>query len=134
MSSLPALNHVGAAAESRSTEERTHLRFPIALDVQYKFRRSGIEHHGTGRTLNISSGGVLFEADEVLHAFDFRYKPTIELALNWPCPLDETCALKLVIRARVVRRDGRLIAVEIGQYKFRTAGHILQRSMPESVA
>jgi hypothetical protein len=134
MSSLPALNYSSAAPESRSTEERLHLRFPIALAVQYKFRRGGIEHRGSGQTLNIGSGGVLFEADEVLRPFDFQYKPMIELALNWPCLLDETCALKLVIRARVLRRDGRQIAVAIDQYKFRTAGHIPQRSVPESAS
>src|SRR5260370_31654035 len=134
MSSLPALNYAGAAQESRGTEERSQLRFPISLDVQYKFTRNGIEHRGTGQTLDISSGGVLFEADEVLDAIDFRRKQAIELALNWPYLLDQKCALKLVIRGRFVRSHGRRIAVRIQPYEFPTAGLILQSSMPDSAA
>jgi hypothetical protein len=41
---------------------------------------------------------VLFEADEVLDAIDFRRKKAIELAINWPYVLDQKCALKLLIR------------------------------------
>jgi PilZ domain len=131
---LPALSYAGAARESRSTEGRSQPRFPIALDVQYKFTKNGIEHRGTGRTLDISSGGLLFEADEVLDAIDFRRKQAIELAINWPYLLDQKCALKLVIRGRFVRCEARRIAVTIEQYKFRTAGLIFQTSIPESAA
>ena len=126
MSFFPALNYVGAALESRRIEERSHLRFPISLDVHYKFRRNGIDHRGTGRTVNIGSGGMLFEADEVFRVTDFRHKPRIELALDWPCLLDERCALKLAIRGRFLRLEGRFrIAMRIEQYEFRTAGPIL---------
>lgn len=68
MSSVPALNYASPAQAYRRIEERFRRRFPIALEVQYKFKRNRIEYRGTGRTLNISSGGVLFEADEVLRS------------------------------------------------------------------
>jgi len=49
-------------------------------------------------SLNISSTGVLFEADELLPA-----SGPIELALSWPFLLDGACPLKLVMRGKVIR-------------------------------
>jgi hypothetical protein len=46
----------------------------------------------------------------------------IELMLSWPCVLNGACALKLMMKGRVVRSEGRGIAIESSQYEFRTAG------------
>jgi hypothetical protein len=98
-------------------EMRNQRRYPIELGVQYKWSRGGRpEEAGSGTTLNISSGGVLFQSAESVPP-DSR----IEITLNWPFSL-EGCALKLVLRGRVVRSNRHTTAVRVQQYEFRTAG------------
>ncbi len=100
-----------------SLDLRSHRRYPIALDVQYKWSRAGrAEQAGSGTTINISSGGVLFRSAESVPA-DSR----IEVTLSWPFSL-EGCALKLVLRGRVVRSNREATAIRVLQYEFRTAG------------
>jgi hypothetical protein len=115
----PTLHRV-APAETISGDQRLNGRYPITLELQYKLLHKGrVEHLGVGRTLNISSGGVLFEADGLL-------PPTgpIELALSWPFLLEGICNLKLVMRGRIVRCDtgSRAIAVKAEYHEFHTAG------------
>jgi hypothetical protein len=95
-------------------------RYPIALDVQYKLLRGDrVDRVGCGKTLNISSGGVLLETDQPLPATGL-----IELAIKWPFLLREVCSLKLVMRGRIVRRDAstKVTAVRAESHEFRTAG------------
>ena len=112
--------HQVAPAETHAGDQRLNGRYPITLELQYKLLNKGrVEHLGVGRTLNISSGGVLFQADGIL-------PPTgpIELALTWPFLLEGICNLKLVMRGRVVRCDAgsRAIAVKAEYHEFHTAG------------
>jgi hypothetical protein len=72
---------------------------------------------GSGTTLNMSSGGVLFSTSTPLLA-----GKKIEMAISWPAQLDNRCALKLIARGRVVRYGEGRAAVEIQQYEFRTVG------------
>jgi hypothetical protein len=46
----------------------------------------------------------------------------VEIAVNWPARLNDSCALKLVARGKVVRFESGKAAVEIQQYEFRTQG------------
>lgn len=131
MSSLPALDYIGISQVPQRAEERYHVRFPIVLDVEYRFTKNKVENRGRGRTLDISSGGLLFETDEALNEVEFRRNESIKVTLHWPYMLDEKCALKLVVRGRFVRRQGNRIAVTIEQYKFRTAGLVLDRPIYE---
>jgi len=101
---------VGDAAEQRSTR-----RYPIRLDVEFKLPQE--KRAGSGTTLNVSSGGILFQTDETLPAFG-----SIEISIKWPFALDGGCALKLVMRGRIVRQDRTGIAVKVRQHEFRTAG------------
>ena len=121
MSPAPALNKARAIPESHF-DGRLHIRFPIALDLSYAVLRNRIEYRGIGRTLDISSGGVLFEAAEIFDVAMARQGAAIELGLNWPCLLDERCSLKLIIGGHIVRFHGRQIAVRMSHYEFRTAG------------
>jgi hypothetical protein len=97
--------------------DRRHSdRFPIEREVRYRVlnKRSG-EEIGDGRTINISSSGVLFTAEHILLP-----GRRLELSISWPAQLDNKCALKLVARGRVVRFDEGRAAIEIQQYEFRT--------------
>jgi hypothetical protein len=118
MGVVPALATAVASPAEKRSDRRSKRRYPIALEVQYKLiKHRRVERLGAGRTLNISSGGVLFEADGLL--------PTsgpIELALNWPFLLHGSCGLKLVIRGRIVRTDDKAIAIRAEFHEFRTAG------------
>jgi hypothetical protein len=101
-------------------DQRANGRYPIALDVQYKLLRGDrVISMGSGKTLNISSGGVLLETDQPLPP-----SGVVELAIQWPFLLREVCSLKLVVRGRIVRRDHetKATAVRNESHEFRTAG------------
>jgi hypothetical protein len=106
--------------ETRRGDRRANGRYPITLELQYKLANKGrVEHLGVGRTLNISSGGVLFEADALLPSTG-----PIVLALKWPFLLEGICNLKLVMRGRIVRSDAypKVIAVKAEYHEFHIAG------------
>ena len=106
-----------------SLERRSRQRFPLALAVEYRLLGQE-ERCGSGWTCNISSTGVFFETP------DWEpFSGSIELMVSWPYTLDNACALKLVMKGRVVRMEGRGIAIHSTQHEFRTAGPlILKRS------
>ena len=98
-------------------DRRQSDRFPIEREVRYKVlsKRSG-EEAGGGKTLNMSSAGVLFTANHELVP-----GKRMELSITWPAQLNNKCALRLVARGRVVRSVNGMAAIEIQQYEFRTA-------------
>lgn len=97
--------------------ERRHSdRFPIEREVRYQMiNKRGSEEAGEGKTLNMSSSGVLFTSQHMLVP-----GRRVELAISWPAQLNEKCALKLVARGRVIRFEEGRTAIEIQQYEFRT--------------
>jgi len=101
-----------------TNERRASDRFPIARDLRYKMlsKRNGDEN-GTGRTVNMSSNGVLFSTDNILLP-----GRRVEVAINWPAQLNSNVGLKLVARGRIVRYEQGMAAMEIQQYEFRTQG------------
>lgn len=97
-------------------DRRENSRFPVKEDVRYRVLQSkAVQVTGSGKTVDISSGGILFTTTE-------RLQPgrIIEIAVNWPARLDGTCALQLVATGRVVRVDGETAAVRIERYEFKT--------------
>jgi len=107
-------------APEQSTDQRARGRYPIALELQYKVLRGGrIEQTGSGKTLNISSGGVLFETQDQL-----PQRGRVEVAMQWPFLLEGTCGLKLVMRGRIVRSadNSKVTAVQADYRELRTAG------------
>jgi hypothetical protein len=116
---MPETSGIWESAERRG-DQRSKGRYPIALELQYKLMRGGrVERTGSGRTLNISSGGVLFETDDVIPA-----RGSVELSMKWPFLLEGACGLKLVMRGRIVRHDphAKAAAVRAESHEFRTAG------------
>jgi len=106
-----------AQAEADVAERRTAVRFPIEQEVRYKvFNRNTIEL-GSGRTINMSSNGMLFTTERTLSPGE-----RLEVAVNWPAHLDNRCPLKLVTTGRIVRSDNGRAALSIERYEFRTQG------------
>jgi len=100
----------------RGTDRRFTNRFPVQQEVRYRIVQArNPTKGGTGKSLDVSSGGILFTTTEKL--------PTgrmVEIAMNWPARLHGTCPLQFVATGRVVRSDGSTAAVRIQRYEFRT--------------
>jgi hypothetical protein len=97
-------------------DRRDDRRYNIELDLRYKvMARTRIQLSGSGRTLNISSGGVLFSCDQSLPLGAF-----VELSIHWPVLLQNTRPLTLLIAGRVVRCEGKDVAVKTSRYEFLT--------------
>ena len=104
------------AMEKAQSDRRHSDRFPIEREVRFKvLNKRGGEETGEGKTLNISSSGILFTSEQMLLP-----GRRLEVAINWPVQLNNKVALKLVARGRVVRFEGGLAAIEIMQHEFRT--------------
>ena len=119
LSATHDLETASAPLSEELTDQRARDRYPISLDLQYKVLRGGrIEQTGTGRTLNISSGGVLFETDDRL-----PQRGLVEVAMQWPYLLQGVCGLKLVMRGHIVRSGGNQTktALRAEFREFRTA-------------
>lgn len=104
--------------EDTSNDRRTSDRFPIEREVRYKvLNKKSSEEIGVGRTINMSSTGVLFTTEQLLLP-----GRRVEVSISWPAQLDNRCGLRLVARGRVVRFDEGKAAMEIQQYEFKTQG------------
>jgi len=99
-------------------ERRTKRRFMIDQEVKYKMLYGQrIAETGVGRTMNISSGGVWFSTENMLTS-----GMPVELSMNWPVLLNDSCPMKLMIYGCVVRSNEKGAAVAIERYEFRTQG------------
>jgi c-di-GMP-binding flagellar brake protein YcgR len=105
----------GGRNSGGTVERRGNSRYPIKEDVRYRVLQSkAVQVSGSGKTLDISSGGILFTTS-------VRLQPgqLVEVAVNWPATVG-TCQLQLVAIGRVVRSDDDTAAVCIEHYEFRT--------------
>jgi PilZ domain len=113
---MSARNHLWQAQTQVPSERRSSGRMAIQQDVHYRvLNKRGADVEADGKTLNMSSSGVLFTTEHILLP-----GRRVELAINWPAQLDHKCALKLVARGRVVRFEKGTAAIEIMQHEFRT--------------
>ena len=105
-------------AQKIGGERRTDRRYDLALNVRWKLiRRRRVLDSGTGTTVDVSSGGILFETDRELPS-----GLNIELSVAWPVLLHNVAPLQLVVAGRVVRTTGRRVGVRMTQHEFRTVG------------
>jgi hypothetical protein len=99
---------------SGSKERRSHHRYPVGLELFYKLDRGGpIAHQGSGKTLDFSEKGLLFQPDQRLPRGS-----AVELLIDWPVRLDGTPVLHAAISGRIVRSTANRTAVRIGQFRF----------------
>jgi len=91
-------------------ERRRRIRFPLALVARYSLpTRLEIE----GRTVNISSAGVL-----ITSTHDLSAGTSISVKIEWPVSLDNTRPLALHIHGTVARSDRGSVAVRFTKYEF----------------
>ena len=107
LSQTPALARSAKLSETQR-DQRSHRRCAITLNVEYKLLNKGrAERLGSGRTLDISTGGVLFKSNDASPRVG-----RIELMMTWPFSLEGVCPLKLAIHGWVVRNDGYRVAIK----------------------
>lgn len=99
-------------------ERREDRRYDIQLEVRWKLiRRRRVIDTGTGRTVDLSSGGIMFETGRDLPA-----GLNVELSIQWPVRLHNTAPLQLIVSGRIVRTGGGWAAIRTVQHEFRTIG------------
>lgn len=104
-----------------STDRRIDRRYPVSLELSYRIPKNN--QVGVGRTINMSSGGICF-----CHTESLVPGTKLEVALEWPFPLNGTCPLKMCISGRVLWNDRRRTAIKILRYEFRTRRQIVART------
>lgn len=85
-----------------------------------------------GRTIDLSSGGVLFEGTRQLPV-----GLNVEMSISWPVLLHNVAPLQLVVSGRIVRSEGHRVAVRVAQHEFRTVSLAAERremAMPNANA
>lgn len=105
-------------------ERRGDRRYSLLLDLRWKLiRRRKVLDAGTGRTMDLSSGGILFDAGRHLPA-----GLNIELSISWPALLHNVAPMQLTVSGKIVRAHGTLVGVRIAQHEFRTTGVPVDRN------
>ena len=95
-------------------ERRIQRRYPVGLELEYKVMEGGeVVATGTGRTGNISSGGVLFQTEGKL-----TNAPAVELSIRWPGFSAGEPFMELRMFGRIVRSDANGTALQMCRYHF----------------
>jgi PilZ domain len=116
------MNPMHAQAENPVTpaisdDRRTGRRYEVTLKLKWRVsRRKRLAETGTGTTIDLSSNGVLFESDQQMPV-----DGSVELSISWPFLLHGTLPMQLLVTGRVARVSGQRVAIQFGQYEFRTA-------------
>jgi hypothetical protein len=104
--------------EKIAGDRRLDRRYRIQLDLRWKLiRRRKVRDIGVGHTLDLSSGGILFDANRPLPS-----GMNVELSISWPVLLHNIAPMQLIVAGRIVRSSGTMIAIQMVQHEFRTAG------------
>src|SRR5689334_2277967 len=103
-----------------SPERRGTTRFTLQEEVKYKvLHRRSEQATGSGHTINICSGGILFSTEDKLPVGRM-----VEVSVNWPARLHGTCPLKFVAVGRIVRSEAHRAALQVDRYEFKARGTV----------
>lgn len=93
-------------------QERAH-RFEIRRPVEFRLRPPGARKEGTGLTLNISKGGVLFETETEIGT-GRKIELTVDVgdAMGGP-------PVTLHIQGIIVRTENGAVAVSVKKHRLR---------------
>ena len=100
-----------------SGDRRFNRRYRIALELRWTvFARGKVLVSGTGTTIDLSSGGILFQTGTQLPVG----KKAI-LSVSWPVLLDNSRPIQLVVSGVIVRTGVNRSVLRTIQHEFRTA-------------
>jgi hypothetical protein len=95
---------------------RANRRYEISLELRWKIVRwKRVLDSGSGRTLDLSSSGILFESGRPLAP-----GAKIELSIVWPVLLQNMTPLQLFANGRIVRSDRSRTAMRMAHHEFKT--------------
>jgi hypothetical protein len=103
------------------SEFRQYRKFPLSLPLQYRFYAFGqsgvrkVDTSGSGRTLSICSGEVIFEGDQPL-----AEGADADLYIEWPVSLSKSVGLTLRIVGRIAWANRNRFAMVLKSWEFRT--------------
>jgi hypothetical protein len=98
-------------------ERRSDRRYDLSLELRWKLiRRRRVLATGTGTTVDLSSGGILFQTDRPV-----PNGGNLEISISWPARLHNVAPMQLVVSGRVVRGGGGKTAIRMIQHEFRTS-------------
>jgi hypothetical protein len=102
----------------QDADRRIDHRYDISLDLRWQLvHRRRVILSGTGRTLDLSRGGIRFDAGQRLPV-----DLAIELAIAWPTLPQSLRKMQLLVSGRIVRTSGTQVAIRMSQHVFRTVG------------
>lgn len=99
-----------------ASERRSKPRFPLRLSVRYRTVSDGPTLLGAGRTLNMSSCGLLVASGDA----NVRTGSRLQLTVDWPFLLHGVTPLQLIVSGRVTRHQDEEFAVKVDEYQFKT--------------
>lgn len=104
--------------QSIGGDRRSDRRYQLPLELRWKLvRRRKVLHTGEGQAIDLSSGGLLFDARRPLPV-----GLDVELSIAWPILLNNTAPMQLVVVGRIVRCTGNNVAIRMVQHEFKTMG------------
>lgn len=104
--------------DSIGGERRNDRRYEINLDVRWKLvRRRRVIDSGVGFTLDLSRGGIRFQAGRPLPV-----GLNLELSVAWPARLHNVAPMQLAVHGKIVRSADGWAAIRTVQHEFRTLG------------
>ena len=109
-----------AANHPIRVERRLNFRYPLDLSVRYRSFVKGSFLCGVGRTVDVSSSGVLVVSQHVVSQQEIRMGARVELSIKWPSLLDGRIPLQLFAMGRVVQLRAFSFAVTFERHQFRT--------------
>jgi PilZ domain len=104
------------ASHDLALERRSNARYTVELNVRYRTLTNGRALLGIGRTLNVSSRGLLIASEQQI----VHHGSLLEVSLEWPSLLDHSTPLQLIAMCRVIRCQPAAFAVRLERYQFRT--------------
>src|ERR1035438_482330 len=104
------------AIEGIAGDRRVDRRYGLKLELRWKLiRRQRVLDTGSGASVDLSSGGILFDAGRPLPP-----GLNVQLSISWPVLLHNTAALQLIVSGRIMRASGTCAAIQMAQHEFRT--------------
>jgi hypothetical protein len=101
-------------------ERRFRFRYPLNLSVRFRFLSGTFSFSGAGRTVNVSSRGVLVVSQHLISQQEISVPARVEMSIEWPSLLDGRIPLQLFAVGLVLRRGASDFAATFERYQFRT--------------
>jgi len=112
--------HHGAIVSDRPnpTERRSRFCYPLNLSVRFRFLSGKSNFSAAGRTLNLSSSGVLVVSQQLISQPEISVPARVEMSIEWPSLLEGRVPLQLFAIGIVGGASD--FAATFERYQFRT--------------